>query len=324
VIELSRVYLLVIPFGMILGHAASILRSQLQIATYNRLILIVPLGYTLGVLALTLTSRLTVTNSVLLMLVFHITAVMYSVYLLVSFRLVSRLSISLTVMRQMISYGVRVHVGTLFSAANLRLDQVLLAAWAKPEQLGLYVIAVKVAEIGSVLTTAVTTVAVPKIARHTDTRQRLEELSRIFEAFLVVSVMIKFLFAVIVPVAIPFVYGNEFKAAIPASEILVLASLFFDAKAVLTGGSQALNTPWLASRAELVSSLVTVILLFMLLPILGIVGAALTSLIAYALSAYLILRGLKRQHGLVVAELFRLDHGAQALLGWLRGSAYSE
>jgi len=86
----------------------------------------------------------------------------------------------------------------------------------------------------------------------------------------------------------------------------VLGTLFLGGKDVLSGAAQALGDPWLGSRTEVVSAVATVVLLLILLPTLGIMGAATASLVAYAIQLGLLVLGLKQAYGISPGALLEL------------------
>jgi O-antigen/teichoic acid export membrane protein len=112
----------------------------------------------------------------------------------------------------------------------------------------------------------------------------------------------------ILPFGIPIVFGAEFKGAIWAGEILLIGSLLIGARDVLSGGANALGDPWLGSKAQLWAMGATVILLCALLPVLGIIGAAIANAAACAVQLGVIVYGLRVSHAISSAELFRIDH----------------
>ncbi len=75
---------------------------------------------------------------------------------------------------------------------------------------------------------------------------------------------------------------------------------------MLAGGAQALGDPWLGSRAEIASAAATLILLLILLPALGIMGAAMASLVAYLFQFGLLVLGLKHAYRIAPGELLEL------------------
>ncbi len=317
VIQASRIFLLTVPPAMITAHAASLLRARHYQTDYNFITLIIPLGTLVGSLILFLMGQLTVAASVALFFGLNIGVCIASVVLLIRRAVLTRLVFSLRTTWLMARYGILIYPGTIFSAANLRLDQVLLAAWVSPTLLGLYVVATKVSGISGVLANVVNVVAVPQIASRKDRLQSVSTLERVFQGYWFPSLVVKLLLAIALPIVIPLLYGSEFQASILTAEVLVFASVFYDARVVLAGGAEALNNPWLVSRCEFAASILTIVLLFLLLPIMGIMGAALTSLIAYACSMFLLVRGLQRENNLDSSKLFGLRSGLKIIIAWI-------
>ena len=78
------------------------------------------------------------------------------------------------------------------------------------------------------------------------------------------------------------------------AQILFVATLPNGVAMVLSAGLLASGRPALASRAQLAAAAVTVVALFVLVPLLGAIGAAYASLIAYLISALLVSLALVR------------------------------
>ena len=91
------------------------------------------------------------------------------------------------------------------------------------------------------------------------------------------------------------------------AEILLVASMFMGAKNVLSSGAMALGDPWLMSKANMVALPITVGLLFLLLPVWGLMGAALASAAAYLAELAVVIYGLNRRHSISAVGLFRVD-----------------
>src|SRR5690606_15638233 len=127
-----------------------------------------------------------------------------------------------------LSYGLRVQIGTLASAANLRLDQIMLVALVPPAALGIYVVAVKVSSISSILTPIVLTVSVPHIASRATKEAKIEQFTNIFQLYWLLTVASKLVFICILPIAVPIIYGVEFIESTNLALLLVVGSLFYD------------------------------------------------------------------------------------------------
>jgi O-antigen/teichoic acid export membrane protein len=112
--------------------------------------------------------------------------------------------------------------------------------------------------------------------------------------------------AVMLPALIPMVFGAAFRSAVLPAEITLFASLFKGAQQVLGGGAAALGSPMLGSKANLSALGITVILLYLLVPRLGIVGAALSTAAAYLVELAVVIYGLHCTHLISPLNLFRV------------------
>ncbi|MEL6721476.1 MAG: polysaccharide biosynthesis C-terminal domain-containing protein, partial [Bacteroidota bacterium] len=94
---------------------------------------------------------------------------------------------------------------------------------------------------------------------------------------------------VLAPYVIILLYGESFREAIILAEILLMANVFMDSKRVLGALYLSLDIPQYASLIDFIGLLLTVVLLVFLLPKMGILGAAIISLIVYFFTFMLML-----------------------------------
>jgi len=309
VITTSRLFLLVIPISLISQYGVSVLQGQMRIRIFNWLRVILPAGYLIGTIVLIAIGRLGLVTIIVLHLVLNGLVLLATLTALTKsgVRLVGALNKSL--IKQMIQYGAKVHVGSVSGLANSSLDQVLIAAVLPSRSLGLYVGAVGAAGLAQVFSIAVQMVSTPSIAQRTLESERAALLRSVFRRYWILSVPMSVAIAAILPIGIPLVFGTEFREAIWTAEILLIGSLLIGARDVLSGGANALGDPWLTSKAQLWAMVATVVLLSVLLPVLGIIGAATASAVAYAIQLWIIVRGLHVSHSICSASLFRIERG---------------
>jgi O-antigen/teichoic acid export membrane protein len=298
VISASRLYLAVIPVALLSQYAVGVLQARLKFTAFNWLRMIIPAGYVIGIAALHAGRELSVRNVILLHLGLNVatTVVCIVVVRAIGVRLFHRPEGKLA--KRMIWYGLQVQAGDVSQAANLRLDQALLSAWFPPAQLGLYVVAVSASGLAEVLSTAVRTVSMPTIAAQPTMESRRARLSYVFRRYWMLSLLATVALAAAFPFVIPRIFGSAFANSVVVAEILLVGSFCLAAKNVLAGGAQALGSPWLTSRAEILAFGVTVATLFLLVPKWGILGAAVASVAAYATQLVVLTVGLSRKHGI--------------------------
>jgi O-antigen/teichoic acid export membrane protein len=307
VVSAGRWYLLVIPLSLVTQYGISILQGRLQMTRFNWLRLILPVGYLIGTVALMIVGHLKLDNIIFLHLALNVITLCATLFALVPIKVRPGLHFDGGLARQMLAYGAKIHIGNISALANTSLDQVLMAALLSADALGIYVVALSAASVLQVFNHAVLMVSTPAITQKETPVERAAVLQGIFRRYWVLSLLITLAVAMLLPVAIPLVFGASFKTSILPAEILLLGLLFIGAKELLAGGAQALGNPWLGSKAQLVALVVTLTLLYFLLPVLGIVGAAIATAIAYATQLVVAIIELRRVHAISPIELFRID-----------------
>jgi O-antigen/teichoic acid export membrane protein len=305
IIEASRLFLLVIPLNLLSQYGLSVLQAGMKFSALNSMRLIIPVGYFIGVMLAEVFDTLTARAVVLLHLSLNVVLLFAVLLMLWRYRAMTNLRFDLALAKRLLKYGIQVQAGELSHVANTRMDQTLIAAWLPPAQLGLYVAAVGAANVSTAFTNAVRTVVTPRITQQGSVEGGVDILRAVFGKYLLLSAAGTVVLMVAVPFLIPIVYGASFSAAGRPAVVLVIAGFFFGAKSILAGGAQALGSPWIASRAEIVAVLVTIGGLFCLLPSMGIMGAALASLAAYATQFAVVLFGLARTHDVSPTSLVR-------------------
>lgn len=305
IISASRIFLPVVLLALLAQYGMSILQGQMRLATYNRLRLILPSGYLLGTIILMLTSRLALLNIIRLHLLLNALVLVATWVVLWRSGIRLRFGVDLALVKQLLKYGVKIHIGTITGLANLSLDQALMAAWLPPNYLGLYVVAVSAAGLAQTFSLAVQMVSTPGITQKETLAERIAVLQGVFRRYWWLSLITTLAIAAMLPLAIPLVFGTNFKDAVWPAEVLLVGAFFLGAKEVLAGGAQALGNPWLGSKAQIVAVVVTITLLYLLLPRLGIMGAAITTAFAYATQLVVVAYGLRKTHGIPLAGLFR-------------------
>ncbi len=306
VVNASRLFLLVIPVALCTQYGISLLQGRLHIQTFNWLRTILPIGYLMGTLALMATGALTLLNIVTLHLALQLATLVATTSFLIRYGLGPVFQTDSALAKDMLKYGAKAHVGNISGLANQSLDQVLMAAWLPPTYLGLYVVAVSAAGLSQIFSQAVQMVSTPSITQRKSLSERTAVLQVVFRKYWMLSLLFTLAVAAALPFAIPLVFGSAFKPAIWPAEILLIGAFLIGAKELLAGGAQALGNPWLGSKAHLFALIVTVGLLYLLLPTLGIMGAAIASAASYGTQLLIVVIGLRRSHAIRATELFRI------------------
>jgi O-antigen/teichoic acid export membrane protein len=186
-------------------------------------------------------------------------------------------------------FGVKSWVGNVSYLANQQLDQFLMILLVPARELGLYAVAVSVAGIGGWLTGGVNSVLLPRVARGQE--HLIAQATRVTLAIVGIA---NLGFAMIIPLALPALFGSRFEDATPMVWILLVAAVPNQGANVLSVALTGAGRPGLTASAEVVVLLVTILTLLALLGPLGGIGAAIASLAAYTVRFSILLVASKR------------------------------
>jgi O-antigen/teichoic acid export membrane protein len=188
-------------------------------------------------------------------------------------------------MRDLVSYGTRSILGTAPDMLNARMDQLVLALLLPSQMVGLYVVSVSWSlTLTEGLFKALGTVLFPYLAGEQDPIRRNQMMINSLHMSSVVAVLLSVSMAVATPFIFPLLFGAPFAQAIPVAIILVEAAIFHVTKAVIADCLRGLGHPGKVALAEIAALIITIGGLILTARTLGIVGAALTSLVAYAVA----------------------------------------
>jgi O-antigen/teichoic acid export membrane protein len=180
---------------------------------------------------------------------------------------------SRTVLRASLGFGARAWIGTLSTAFNERVDQILVALIASEATLGIYATAVNGFEVLLYPAAAAATVILPLAARAYPER-RAEQVLGAFRSVALLTLAGGVVAALLGPWLLPVVFGSAFTYSAAPFLWLLPGALGFVALAIFSNALVASSAPGLSSSGPLVSLALGVILDFVLIPPFGASGAA--------------------------------------------------
>lgn len=189
------------------------------------------------------------------------------------------------------------------AAANLisrRLDLALLAALTTPRQIGYYAVAVSLAEVLSLVVAAMKNVLFAEVSR----RGNLALIARVSRTLVGVISPLALAGVIVAPIVVRLLFGDRFAPATDMARVLLLATVPFSLEVMMAAGLLSLGLPGRRSVGQVVAAVVTVVGLFVLVPRLGALGAAWTSLGAYTVNMVITALLLKRATQLSFRDLF--------------------
>lgn len=204
----------------------------------------------------------------------------------------------------MVRYGFPCALTSVPQLLNLRLDQIAMAAFLAPKELGQYAVAAAWSAAVIPLLSALGNVLLPALASRADqgdSGRRLAQATRLAAILALIGCVV---LMALTPPAIVLLFGERYRAAIPSALVLVPAGTFLALNFVLQEGLRALGHPYAVLWSELVGLLITVVGLALTLGPLGIMGGAISSLAGYFTVTVALVYNTRRLVGVSASELF--------------------
>jgi O-antigen/teichoic acid export membrane protein len=256
------------------------LRAQARYSAWNILRILVALVYLTGMAIAALANLLTVDGAVLCFIMANATVLPASI-LAVCLR--RKPSMSGADIKGMLSSGWKNHLVTVQTYANQQLDQVFLAAMVPAMELGQYAIAVTYASAGLSLGLA------PALQMYSHfSRQGKPDRETYRQVVLRTLILLTgscIAWGALAPIIIPFVFGKSYEMAVKPALILIVSSPILSLSAMFSAIWKSAGKPLEAAKAQSIGLLITLICLPVAISHFGIIGAAIVSVAAYAVTA---------------------------------------
>ena len=208
----------------------------------------------------------------------------------------------------MFHYGVRYHIGKISNLMNFQIGTIILALFATKADVGLFAVASQVTFRAMMIPDALTTVLIPRLAQDkTGKRNLVAQCSRLTALFCGLLLM---LVAVFARPIVTVIFSPAFLPSVPLIRILALGVFVRSVCKVFVPYLLGTNHPGIASLSVAVGMLLNLIVLWLLLPMVGLLGAALAVTVSYFASSAILVVSFSRLSQLKIREIWgfrRLD-----------------
>ncbi len=202
-------------------------------------------------------------------------------------------------------YGVRDYPGILTEFVNLRLDLMMLVGTASSAAIGLYVVALRLADITTTLAGSVGDALLPEVAASKNDDAATGVVTRSLRLTLCAHLLILVPLWIAAPYILRFAYGEGFVEVTNVLRLLMFAAVVWSAGAIVISGLNGLGHPGLSATARIAAAVVMVAALLTLLPTRGIQGAAISSILGYSVMFLVALFWLLRRRRITLWECMR-------------------
>lgn len=306
----AYVFLAFAPLNLLLISSAAMLNGLHRFGQYQGVRLVSGAGVAIAIVSLRMVDVLSVLNAaVVYMSVTGVAGIVAFALLWGAER--PRLSFQFAMARRMLGFGVKSHTGIVTAMMNERLDQLVISVFLAPIQLGLYATAATLTAPINLIGSSIAVAALPTVAR-LETREAQREAVRGFlRLTLAVSTVIVIPALILTGPIISFFFKDVYLEATGVTRVLLVAAVALSMNRAMAACAKALDRPLDSGISEMLGLVVTVVTLAALLPVLGIMGAAVASLLAYGAGTVWMLRRTTRALEMSVASVFLPSAGAR-------------
>lgn len=298
-----------VPLNLLAVSMMSILNGSHRFAWFQSLRLIMIGSTAIGIFLLAATGEMTVSSAAAAYLAGF--AIAAAVALTVTIRSVgaAEVGFSRESARDLLGFGSKSMLSQSMWTLNERVDQLVISVFFSATSLGLYVVAVTLTSLTTLIGFSFALVALPMIAR-LKVRSEQQQMARlIVSATLLCATLVSIPMFVFEPTLIRLLFGDSFAGAAGVGRVLLVAGVVFGLNRVLEALLQAVGRPLESSIGEGVALAVTAAGLAALLPTLGIMGAGITSLLAYSASSAFMVRRASGALGISSLSLLKPERG---------------
>ena len=298
--ELLLPCLVLIPFVLVQFYLLGVAQAQERFREYNLRQIAPNLLGTIGLVLTLVLLGMGLAGAVLVQVVIQ---VVMTVWMVVRVHRQAPLHLGWNpeLARGMLRFGSKSYVQTLAATLHLRIDQYICAYFLTPADVGLYSIAVNLAMLLLKIPDATGTVMFPRLAA-------LEEhaahaaTTRICRQTLFLLSLGVVAFAVVGPLLIPWVFGEDYRGAIAPLLLLLPGTLAVALYQLLTRNFTSRGKQQVNIIAAVIALVLNVGLNVALVPRYGISGAALAHGLSYGVAALTLLVAFVRDSGHSVRE----------------------
>jgi O-antigen/teichoic acid export membrane protein len=225
-------------------------------------------------------------------------------------------------LRDMLSFGGKSYLQTLASTLHFRVDQYMIGYFLDPAQVGLYAIAANLTNLILRVPDATGTVLFPRLAGATE-RDAHVQTATVCRHTLFITVVAGLGYVCLGGVAIRVLYGAAYAGAVVPMLLMLPGVVMLSLYLLLTRNFTSRNRQEVNIVAAGTALAVNVGLNAVLIPRLGIAGAAVSTAVSYSLAALVLLVVFRRESGTSFGDTLvvrRSDfHGYRRLAARARG-----
>lgn len=209
------------------------------------------------------------------------------------------------IMKSMVRLGVVFAFSIFITQLNYRVDIILLKKYSTLEQVGLYSIAVQIAEQLWHVPYAIETIVLTRSAAAADEQASNRTVASIMRVSFLISILLGGALYFISPYLIPLVFGNEFTKSVPMMRGILPGILVLVVFRILNSRLAGMGKPQVAIYSFIPPLIINILLNILWIPRYGGMGAVWATNASYGLGCAIFLFAYSWKVKMPVPEIFR-------------------
>lgn len=209
------------------------------------------------------------------------------------------------IMKSMVRLGIVFALSIFIMQLNYRVDIILLKRYSTLEQVGLYSLAVQIAEQLWHVPYAIETIVLTRSAAATDEQASNRTVASIMRVSFLISILFGSVVYLVVPYLIPLVFGSDFAKSVPMIRGILPGVLLLVVFRILNSRLAGMGKPQVAIYTFIPPLIINLLLNILWIPRYGGMGAVWATNISYILGCAIFLFAYAWKVKMSVIEIFR-------------------
>lgn len=273
--------MLVIPFALLNLYWFSVLWGSDRIGRYNIALLIQYIVLAIGVGIAALMHQLSVTSALWIWVAGNLLTAVYMLPAMVRIAGWRLFALESAYLKKTLGYGLKSYAANVMMVINYRLDVFIITGFLPLAQVGIYTTAVTLAEMVGYVGNAVNTALIPKLASGKD-KLTFELTPKVTRLTIFLTLLAALGMAALAYPLILLFFGRAYLGSLKPLFWLLPGILGLGGSVILSGDLMSRGKPQYNSISTAISVVLTFILDFTLIPLWGIIGAAIASSLVYS------------------------------------------
>jgi len=190
--------------------------------------------------------------------------------------------------KELLGQGWMIMLGAIFAMVYIKIDQVMIRWLVDAEEVGIYSVAAKLSEAWYFIPTVIVASLFPKLLelQKKDEAQFKVRLQHLFDFLFVMALTLAIIVTFISEPAINLLYGVEFGKSAVILSIHIWAGLFIFMRAVFSKWILVEDAIAFSMITQGSGALVNILLNLILIPLHAGIGAAIATILSYAMASY--------------------------------------